>query len=198
MQSLKSVSVMLFAFFLCSTGVSAAVIHSESISGDLSGDNLAPTLLMLAEGSNVVTGSTTASPIDRDFFTFTVAAGLELAAVVLDVYDTNDDQGFFAVAEGSQITALFSPAVLLGNALIGMAPGAMEGDDVLDNLGAAVFGGAGFVGALGAGTYTFWIQETQGSVPEYALDFQLRASAVPLPSPLFLLLPALLLMGRRA
>lgn len=121
---------------------------------------------------------------------------MELAALVLDTYDTQDDQGFLAVAAGSQISSLFSPAVLLGNALIGAIPGAMEGDDVLDNLGTAIFGGTGFVGALGAGTYTFWIQETTGSVPEYALDFQVR-STVPVPSSLLLLLAAVALLRRR-
>ncbi|MFK7975437.1 MAG: hypothetical protein AB8C02_04840 [Halioglobus sp.] len=201
MRSLKRLPLVLVACYLFVAGANAAIIYDESVSGDLSSDNFAPTLLMVAEGSNVVNGSTTALPLDRDFFSFTVPVGLELAALVLDVYDTEDDQGFLAVAEGNQIAALFDASVLLGNALIGVAPGAMEGDDILDNLGVAGFGGTGFVGALGAGTYTFWIQEVSGSVPEYALDFQLsqiQTHAVPLPSSLLLMVAAIALLRRRA
>jgi len=180
---------------MAAQAASAGVIHDESVSGDLSDDNLAPTLLMVSAGSNTVAGRTTSDPFDRDIFSFTVGAGFELAAVILDSYVSDDNQGFFAVAEGAQIASLFNPAVLLGNSLIGDAVGAMVGDDVLDNLGNAVFGGTGFMGALGAGTYSFWIQETTGAV-DYVLDFQLRAT-VPAPSSLLLLLPALALVRRR-
>ena len=199
---MMSLMYRLCAVFLFSltyvANAQAGVIHDESIAGDLSDANLAPTLLMVAEGSNIVTGSTAATPLDRDIFSFTVGAGLELAAVILQTYNTEDDQGFFAVEAGNQISALFSTAALLGNSLIGVGPGKMEGDDVLDDLGSAQFGGIGFTGALPAGTYTFWIQETSASVPEYALDFQVRSTTpVPLPTTLLLLLPALVLVARR-
>jgi hypothetical protein len=184
------------AFCLWAGGASALPVYDESVSGDLSDNNLAPTAVLVGEGSNVVTGSTSSSPLDRDIFSLTIAAGFELAAIVLDVYNSADDQGFFAVEAGNQITSLFSPASLLGNTLIGALPGATVGNDVLDDLGNALFGGTGFVGALGPGTYAFWIQETSGRVPQYALDFQVRRT-VPLPATLLLLLPALLVLMRR-
>ena len=77
--------------------------------------------------------------------------------------------------------------MLLGNALIGTAPGQGEGDNVLDDLGNAIFGGTGFAGPLGPGTYTFWFQETTAGV-DYALSLQV----VPLPPAIWLLGSALL------
>lgn len=177
----------------------AALIHDEGVSGDLSDNNLAPTLLALNAGSNVVRGSTTASPLDRDIFSFTIAAGEQLVAIVLDSYLSGDDRSFFAVASGNTISSLTSLPALLGNALIGASAGSMQGDDVLDNLGALTFGGStGFSGSLGAGAYTFWLQETTVGIREYALDFQIRgSSAVPAPSTLLLLLPVIAVLVRR-
>ena len=167
----------------------AALLYDESVSGDLSDDNLSPTALMaLAAGSNVVSGGVLASPLDRDIFSITVGAGQQLVGIVLDTYVSGDDQSFFAVAAGNTIASLFDTTALLGNALIGAAPGAMPGDNILDDLGSGTFpGSTGFAGPLGPGAYTFWIQETTSGIRDYALDFQVRASAVPLPSSLALL-----------
>jgi len=175
----------------------ATVIYDEGISGDLSGDNLLPTMLAVSEGSNVVTGSATSFPLDRDIFTFNVAADQQLVAIILDTLVSGDDQSFFAVASGNSIASLGSPADLLGNALIGNLAGTMQGDDLLDDLGAGTFpGSTGFTGALGPGTYTFWIQETTRGIQEYALDFQVR-TAVPLPSTLALLLAGMMLLRKK-
>ncbi|GAB5453547.1 MAG: hypothetical protein Hals2KO_38750 [Halioglobus sp.] len=176
----------------------ADLIYDEAVAGDLSDDNLAPSLIPIVEGSTIVTGSTTASPLDRDIFTFNIPAGQELVAVILQAYIAGDDQSFFAVAEGPTIASLLNPAALLGNALIGATPGAMQGDDVLDDLGALTFpGSTGFSGPLGPGTYTFWIQETTVGIREYALDFQVRSSTVPLPSTILLLITACALLRRK-
>ena len=186
---------------LASLGIqnaNANIIYDESVLGDLSDDNLAPTLFMLGGGSNIITGSTTAAPLDRDIFSFTIGAGQELVAVILQTYISGDDQSFFAVAAGGSIASLFDPGVLLGNALIGATPGSMPGDNVLDDLGALTFpGSTGFTGPLGPGTYTFWLQETTSGIPEYALDFQLRTSEVPLPSTVLLLITAGLILRAR-
>ncbi len=175
----------------------AGIIYDEGLSGDLSDDNLAPTTLAIAPGSNLVSGSTTASPLDRDIFSITIAAGQELVAILLSTYDANDDQSFLAVAGGGSISSLVSLPSLLGNALIGASAGAMQGDDVLDDLGALTFAGStGFTGALGPGVYTFWIQETTVGIPGYTLDFQVSGD-VPIPSTLLLLLPVLGLLRRK-
>ena len=180
-------------------GANAALLYDEGVSGDLSGDNLSPTALMaLAAGSNVVTGGALSSPLDRDIFTVTVGAGQQLVGIVLDTYLSGDDQSFFAVAAGNTIASLFDTTVLLGNALIGGSPGNMQGDNVLDDLGTGTFpGSTGFAGPLGPGAYTFWIQETTSGIREYALDFQVRGSAVPLPSSLALLAIAVFALRRQ-
>lgn len=180
-------------------GANAALLYDEGASGDLSNDNLAPTaLLALTAGSNVVTGGALSDPFDRDIFTINVGAGQQLVGVVLDTYLSGDDQSFFAVAAGNSIASLVSTPALLGNALIGAAPGAMQGDNVLDDLGALTFpGSTGFAGPLGPGAYTFWIQETTSGIREYALDFQVRGATVPVPSSLALLALAALGLRRR-
>ena len=154
--------------------------------------------MALAAGSNVVTGGALSSPLDRDIFTVTVGAGQQLVGIVLDTYLSGDDQSFFAVAAGNTIASLFDTTVLLGNALIGGSPGNMQGDNVLDDLGTGTFpGSTGFAGPLGPGAYTFWIQETTSGIREYALDFQVRGSAVPLPSSLALLTIAVFALRRQ-
>lgn len=171
--------LILSAAALAASPVTAQIIHNEAVDGDLSDDNLAPTFLAVSAGSNTVTGSTTGNPnLDRDIFTIEVAAGFELAAVILTTYDTTEDQSFFAVEAGNQITATFSPDALLGSALVGAEIGGSQGDDVLDDLGFAIFGGSGFTGTLGPGAYTFWFQETAAPV-NYAFTFVIRVVPTP-------------------
>jgi len=167
----------------CSLSAQAAVVYDESVSGDLSSDNLNPTAIILAAGDNIISGSVVAAPGDRDFWTVTIASGQSLDAIIFDEFNSAEDRSFFAVEIGNQITALNSAASLLGSALVGAGVGASQGDDILDNLGAAPFGGAGFTGSLGPGTYTFWFQETAASV-DYSLNFQV--SEVPVPAAVWL------------
>ncbi len=160
-------------FLTLTTGVNAQIVFDESVSGDLSSDNLNPTPLSLSLGSNIITGTTLPNPdIDPDFFSFSIPAGQELSSIILEIYETTEDQSFFAVEQGLQITSIIAnpPVDLLGNAVVGGADGAQLGDNVLDDLGEASFGGIGFTGALGEGTYTFWFQETVAPV-EYGFNF---------------------------
>lgn len=174
------------------------IVHDEAVDGDLSDNHLVPSQLVLNSGSNEIIGSTTANPFDRDFWTVEVPSGLLLDSIVLKNYDVSSpDQSFFAVAHGTEIPTLFDPNILLGNTLIGQADGRQEGDDVLDDLGEAFYGGIGFTGPLGPGTYTFWYQET-GTDTGYSLEFNI--SAVPEPAitvPLVVSALTILLRRRR-
>ncbi|MBD2597554.1 PEP-CTERM sorting domain-containing protein [Nostoc sp. MBR 210] len=177
--------------FFASNAHAATLIYDEAdpVNGDLSGDNLNPTVVNLSVGSNQISGSTTGNPnLDRDFFTFTIPVGRQLSQVILTNYvgldGTGANQGFLAVQRGSSITSLTNNPPLLGAALIGAAPGTLQGDNVLDDVGTATsIQGSNFVGfrsgRLGAGTYTFWIQETAGGIQNYTLDF---VTTVPEPS----------------
>ena len=53
----------------------AGVIYNEAISGDLANSGLTPTGVTVTLGSNQILGTTGGT--DRDYFTFSVPAGLQ-------------------------------------------------------------------------------------------------------------------------
>ncbi len=182
------------ASFAFGAAASADVIWDEAVDGDLSSDNLAPTLLAFAPGSNQVFGDTSPDPdLDPDYFTMVIPAGYELSSIIFEEYISGDDQAFFAVEVGGQITDPGSPVALLSATLIGALPGTMQGDELLDDLqNPDVWGG--FAGNLQAGTYTFWFQETS-SATDYGFDFVL--TPIPAPASASLMVGGLLLARRR-
>ncbi len=194
---LTRIAIPLLMGFLIASTVSADVIHDESSDGDLSDNNLDPTALLFDVGSNQIIGSTTFDPLDRDFWTFEIGANQQLDSILLQTYDTTEDQSFFAVGLGPQIASTSDASGLLGSSLIGSATGRQLGDDVLDDLGDATLGGSGFTGPLGPGQYTFWFQETAADT-NYAFEFNI-SSAVPEPTSVVFLGwgGALLLLRRR-
>ncbi|MCA9271988.1 MAG: hypothetical protein KDA31_02965 [Phycisphaerales bacterium] len=173
---------------------SADVIWDEAINGDLSSDNLNPTLLAFVPGSNMVFGSTSPEPeLDPDYFTMVIPAGYELSSIIFEEYVSGDDQAFFAVEAAAQITDPFDPTALLSAVLIGSLPGTMQGDELLDDLqNPNVWGG--FTGNLPAGTYTFWYQEIT-TTTDYGFDFVI--TPVPAPATATLAVGGLLLARRR-
>ena len=74
--------------------------YNEQFLGDLSDDfrdakahEFFPGKLVLFTGSNVVEGSTTNDPLDRDFFTFDVPSGFKVSNIFLQDYQWgNGDQ----------------------------------------------------------------------------------------------------------
>ena len=69
---------------LLATPATAATIWNESVNGDLSSNPAAPTPLVFAMGSNTIIGTmSSAGGIDRDYITFTIAAGERLSALNL-------------------------------------------------------------------------------------------------------------------
>ena len=182
------------ASFAFGAAASADVIWDEAIDGDLSSDNLNPTVLAFAPGSNMVFGDTSPNPnLDPDYFTMIIPAGYELSSIIFEEYISGDDQAFFAVEVGGKITDPGSPVALLSATLIGALPGTMQGDELLDDLqNPDVWGG--FTGNLQAGTYTWWYQET-GAATEYGFNFVL--TPVPAPASASLMVGGLLLARRR-
>lgn len=185
-----------FAVGVAFAAASAAadIRWDEDIDGDLSSDNFNPTLLSFGPGSNMVFGDTSPNPnLDPDYFTFEIPAGYELSSVIFEEYDRVNEQSFFAVEIGTQITDLGDPSGLLSALLIGSVPGTMQGDELLDDLqNPNVFGG--FMGNLGPGTYTFWFQET-GVETNYGFDFVLKP--IPAPASAAVLAGGLLFVRRR-
>lgn len=153
---------------------SADLMWDEAIDGDLSGDYQNPTQLFTKGVNNHVIFTTVgADPEqDREYFTFTIAEGFELAAIILDGFETDpvSNLGFIGVAAGNVFpTPPDAPDVtsLLGYYL----PGVNDiGNDILQAMGQGG-GSQGFSGPLGPGSYTFWVQETGPSTDNWDLNF---------------------------
>jgi len=172
-MQLRSVLVSLL---LCGsalwTTAHAAVLHDESVQGDLSGDRLVPTQHTLAFGTNSVLAAT--GPSDLDYLTLTVPNGLSLSQVVLSDFTGDSFVSFIGVQRGAIMSV--TPAATTAAGLLGWAHMSVVGSDLLGIMGASGFGAEGFVPPLPAGTYAFWIQELDAPV-QYRLDF--NVSAVP-------------------
>ncbi len=176
----------------------AVTAWDESVSGDLSNLGASPTTVSLVPGSNLITGSTgrsTAGIVDRDYFSFTLPAGSQLDTLTLlpgTAFLGPSMLGFIGVQAGNQVTVNpegGGPEPLLGWHLY------YENDlnqDILPSIGAGL-GAIGFTGALTAGTYSFWIQETTVGRAPYAFDFSV--SAVPEAASALLMLTGLAGIG---
>lgn len=168
----------------------AATAWDEAVSGDLANSGSTPTTVSFALGSNLVSGTTgrVAGVVDRDYFTFTLATGWQLDTLtVLPGTAALGISGlsFIAVQAGPRVTVNptgGSAAGLLGWAHYGEND---VGTDILQIMG---FGGGatGFFGAVPAGSYAIWIQDTGTGVANYRLDF--GVSAVPEPAAALMLL----------
>ena len=170
-------------------GLAAAdVVYDEAIDGELSADPNAPTFINVGEGNNTVIAVTDQDGDDRDIFTFNVAEGYELVGVLLDIFDTNTDDpanlGFIGFSAGDVLGTdplAPNPSVLLGYALVNIGD---SGTDIFDLMSGGG-GSQGYDGPLGAGDYTFWLQETSPSADDWAVTFVINQ--VPSPGALALL-----------
>jgi hypothetical protein len=174
---MKHLLTLILATVFCSARAGAATTYLESVSGDLSSNNLAPTPLSFSAGINKVAGTMGGDPgdgipLDPDFFSFTIAPGLELTSIRVLLYSP-PGQSFYAIALGTSINNT-SSSDHLSNILVNGT------GEILDKLDAGSYsGGLGFTAPLGAGTYTAWFQEL-ASVVTYEMDYTL--TAVPEPS----------------
>lgn len=171
---------------LLSSGAWAAS-YDEALSGDISGDRLQPTRLILAAGGNLVSGRygrADAGGIDVDYLRITLPAGHALTALeVLPGTTHGGGRSFIGVQAGTQLTVTRTaaePADLLGYAHFTAVSSPL---DILADMGDPLgegFGAQGFAPPLDGADYTFWIMETQASEAfDYRFNFQV--SAVPLP-----------------
>ena len=176
---------------------SAATAHDEAATGDLSNNGLAPTPVTFAAGSNQVLGSTGrgAAGIDRDYFSFTLAAGQQLSAIfVVPGTATLGAFSFIGIESGHQLTLPTTATTAAG--LLGWwhYAAADVATNILDDMGMAANGSSGFTPPLGAGTYAVWVQDTGAGATPYGFDFQVTA-AVPEPQAWALLLAGLGVLG---
>lgn len=152
------------------TSAHAIVIHDESVNGDLSNDRFNPTPYNLAMGASSVIATSVQG--DREFFSLTIPAGLQLSSIIQVSYVGDDGVAFAAVQAGPQLTVdpdSFDATGLLGWTHFGPFI-FVDGSDILPMMGEG-FGADGFVPPLPAGTYTFWLQQAGTSPSTYQLDF---------------------------
>ncbi|GAL68111.1 hypothetical protein [Jejuia pallidilutea] len=141
--------------------------YNENLSGDLSNLNTAPDVLVFVGGQNTITASQSSN--DVDYFTFTVPDGYELSQIVVDDYESSDDAGFIGIVNGSTFptdAATTNASDLLGGLVYGVPN---RGNNILPNMG-TLNGAQGFTGALPAGAYSIWLNQT-GATSETALNF---------------------------
>jgi hypothetical protein len=186
-----SLLIVVFVGWIDMSVSRAAIVtlHNESVNGDLSGVSTNPKSFggagVLTANEYRVIGGTISSPLDRDFWTITIPTNHRLASITLAAFTNTDNRSFFAVASGSSIPALNDPGILLGGTFVGDVAGRQVGDNLLDDLANRVHigGTPQFSGPLGPGVYTFWSQETAGTV---TYSYQFNVEAVPEPSSVIL------------
>ena len=172
----------------------AVTIWDESVNGDLSGDQAAPTALPIGLGTNSIAGTADA---DQDFFTITVPDGANFTQLLLTSFESTDDLAFLAIQSGPMITDLTTPDNLLGWL---HTSAAFVGTDILDDLALSDSAGAiGFTVPLGPGTYTLVMQQTNPGLVAYGFDLIIEPVAMPEPpmAALFALGLCVLAVARR-
>ena len=170
---------------VCALSSMAAVAggYSENKSGDLSGDRKMPTAISLDVGSNKISGkfgarsTGTGTEVDLDYFKIKIAPGQELSAIVLGTAtDVGASVSFISLQAGKIMTVppdTQTPAKLLGWSHFSTSD---EGTDILPDIGAGL-GAIGFTPPLGAGTYTFWVQETAVCSCDYQFNFKVSPAS---------------------
>jgi hypothetical protein len=177
------------------TSSRATVIWNESVNGNLSASQSAPTPFTLAEGTNSIIGTVTGGTDPADWVTLTIPTGLQLSSDVLAAYSSTDQQGFTGVQAGTAFVGNpeTSASAYLGYAHFGTGAtnGSLPrtdlvGDDLLPIMGntADAAGSQGFTPPLPSGSYVFIIQQL-GAATNYQFDF--GVTAVPEPGSLGLL-----------
>jgi hypothetical protein len=193
----------LFAALTLPLSTAKALNWNETNDGDLSDDGNAPTFITFSEGSNLIEGTMGSlggtGPLDADVWSFTIAAGYYLTGISLVSYSspTGPHDSFMAIDDATSIN-MGDPSQHLSN---GLWTEELDGfgntyTDLMAILDAGPeFGGDGFDGPLGAGDYTFWVQEGSEQI-QYCINFEMT----PVPEPgsaLLLGLAGLLVLRRR-
>ncbi len=165
--------LLLFSAASCCAAVTG---YDESVSGDLSNSGATPTAVTVAAGSNIIMGTTgRTTAVDRDYFTITIPSGHELYAIVeLAGTSVGGAVSFIGAQAGPQVTVATNAKDATG--LLGWWHyGPVTTDtDILPAMSIPAANSSGFSVPLGAGTYSFWIQDFGAGTFKYAFDFRIR------------------------
>lgn len=175
-------STTLLSILVPSLLVGSTTTNETSFGGDFSSNWLAPTGLSFTTDSNQVFGTlirtSTTTPDDKDYFTFTVPTGNQIIAINVlpgTIAGGGGGVSFIGIAAGSTVidpnttpnSAL--AAGLLGYTLYGAGD---IGKSILPRMASSnsiVPAAQGF-SVLGPGTYTIWIQEGATGTFPYGFD----------------------------
>jgi hypothetical protein len=187
-------AVLLVSFALAAAPALAATLYNESVSGDLSNNQAAPTPLTLAVGTNSIIGTVNGSGDSQDWVALTVPAGDKLTSIILASYQSTDLQGFTGFQTGASfVGSAFTAGSYTGYSHFGtgaqndgLPPTNLVGQDLLPLMANPTIaaGATGFTPPLGAGTYTFLIQQLGAST---AYQFDYNVAKVPEPATFVLL-----------
>ncbi|MBX3435285.1 MAG: hypothetical protein KF847_18355 [Pirellulales bacterium] len=161
-------SAVVVCALLCATGVGAT--YSEYLSGDMSDDPAAPTLLPFQPGSNLLVAET----YGVDLAWFTVPAGHVLSSIKIAFHDHSYSRVFTGIQAGAVWTAgigeEIDPAPMLGwlDFPINL-DGDHSGIELLPDIGQAP-GAIGFVPPLPSGAYTMLFQTSIEPI-RHSLEF---------------------------
>lgn len=167
-----------------STGAADVVVWNEAINGDISGDRLNPSSVVLSLGVNTLIASSVSG--DREYIRMIVPAGFTLESVVHVSWDSEDPIAFMAVQQGATFTEPptgTNVGNLLGWSHFGPGEGTV-GLDILPRIGTGA-GAIGFTPPLAANTYTFWVQQTGPFMSTYRLDFVIAPAPASIATLLF-------------
>lgn len=151
----------------------------DSFPDTYSNEPQAPTSLSFSAGDNTISGQVAAPRNTRDFVTFSVPEGHELTEIRVDSWQAEGDNiGFVHIDEGTQTVIPSEDTTLdfLGGAHISTELFGPT-DNLLTSLSNAVQGGTGFNAPLGAGDYTFNVQQTGPQESTYTLTFVIEEKA---------------------
>src|SRR5262249_22608840 len=145
------------------------VIHDESVNGDLSNDQANPTHFDLVPGVSRIIGLVDGAADIQDWVSIKVPVGSVMTAYTNSAYTSADVQGFTGFQNG---TSFIGSAFTAGNyaGFSHFGTGAQNGSFPAMNLVGvnllpimadplAAPGAQGFTPPLGAGNYTFLIQQ---------------------------------------
>lgn len=175
----RSIGTAIVAALTLVSSQSLAQGYTEG--ADLSNDPLAPTPVMFSLGDNLISGMTGrptgSDPIDTDYFTFALGADDVLDSITVLDGTTTHNLAFIGIDSGNQVTVPGPGATgLLGWTHYDTGD---IGSNILDDMSMPNMGSSGF-GALGAGTYSVWIQEASPGDPvNYRFNFAIRSVPEP-------------------
>ena len=200
MHSALSYKKSFFSAAICALLAAApakATVYNEAVSGDLTDDKAAPTALTLTPGFNSVIGTVAGFPEfggtdPQDWVSFTIPTGFVMTSYVNARFVSSDPQGFTGFQVGSSFPGdEFAAGSYAGYAHFGTGATNPDGTPPLSTVGVNLLplmanssfapGTAGFTPPLGAGTYTFLIQQGDPSTTGYRFNMTVRPVQVPEP-----------------